>query len=154
MKILVVVGAGYIGSHMVKRLGQLCCEVTTLENLSSGYRGAVLCGDFVQGDLADTEPLADLLQPRDALCFVQSGGRIGTTTCQVLRQQRNQHSALAGRLSGCQRSESRTVAGWPALGTCTRLIVSVRRTSLRRVGSVADQADAIHRAVDVLMAGV
>jgi toxin CcdB len=36
----------------------------------------------------------------------------------------------------------------------TRLIAAVRRTSLRRVGSVADQADAIHRAVDVLMAGV
>jgi toxin CcdB len=36
----------------------------------------------------------------------------------------------------------------------TRLIAAVRRTSLRRVGSVADQADPIHRAVDVLMAGV
>jgi len=36
----------------------------------------------------------------------------------------------------------------------TRLIASVRRTSLRRVGSVADQSDPIHRAVDVLMAGV
>jgi toxin CcdB len=35
----------------------------------------------------------------------------------------------------------------------TRLIASVRRTSLRRVGSVADQADPINRAVDVLMAG-
>jgi predicted ATPase with chaperone activity len=32
MNILVVGGAGYIGSHMVKRLGQLRCEVTTLEN--------------------------------------------------------------------------------------------------------------------------
>lgn len=36
----------------------------------------------------------------------------------------------------------------------TRLIAAVRRTSLRRVGSVADQADPINRAVDVLMAGV
>lgn len=36
----------------------------------------------------------------------------------------------------------------------TRLIAAVRRTSLRRVGSVADQADQINRAVDVLMAGV
>jgi len=36
----------------------------------------------------------------------------------------------------------------------TRLIASVRRASLRRVGSMADQADPIHRAVDVLMAGV
>ncbi len=36
----------------------------------------------------------------------------------------------------------------------TRLIAAVRRSSLRRTGSVADQSDRIHRAVDVLMAGV
>ena len=53
MNILVVGGAGYIGSHMVKRLGQLGCRVTTLDNLSAGYRDAVLCGELVQGDMAD-----------------------------------------------------------------------------------------------------
>lgn len=36
----------------------------------------------------------------------------------------------------------------------TRLIAAVRRSSLRRVGNVADQGDRINRAVDVLMAGV
>jgi toxin CcdB len=36
----------------------------------------------------------------------------------------------------------------------TRLIAAVRRTSLHRVGSVADQADPINRAVDILMSGV
>lgn len=36
----------------------------------------------------------------------------------------------------------------------TRLIAAVRRSSLRRVGSVAGQGDQITRAVDVLMAGV
>lgn len=36
----------------------------------------------------------------------------------------------------------------------TRLIAAVRRSSLRRTGSVADQGDLITRAVDVLMAGV
>jgi toxin CcdB len=35
----------------------------------------------------------------------------------------------------------------------TRLITSVRRASLRRTGSVADQADRITRAIDVLMEG-
>ena len=39
-------------------------------------------------------------------------------------------------------------------GLATRLIAAVRRSSLRRVGSVADQGDRITRAVDVLMAGV
>lgn len=36
----------------------------------------------------------------------------------------------------------------------TRLIAAVRRSSLRRAGSIADQGDLITRAVDVLMAGV
>lgn len=36
----------------------------------------------------------------------------------------------------------------------TRLIASVRRAALRRVGSVTGQGDRITRAVDVLLAGV
>ncbi|MBU2761473.1 UDP-glucose 4-epimerase GalE [Acidithiobacillus sulfurivorans] len=54
MKILVVGGAGYIGSHMVKRLLQGGAEVVTLDNLSGGYRDAICGGAFVYGDIADT----------------------------------------------------------------------------------------------------
>lgn len=50
MNILVVGGAGYIGSHMVKFLAKQACAVTTLDDLSSGHRDAVLAGNFVQGD--------------------------------------------------------------------------------------------------------
>ena len=60
MKILVVGGAGYIGSHMVKMLGQSGHEVVTFDNLSKGYRGAVLSGEFVEGDLADSSQLERL----------------------------------------------------------------------------------------------
>ena len=35
LNILVVGGAGYIGSHMVKRLGAAGAEVVTLDNLVS-----------------------------------------------------------------------------------------------------------------------
>ncbi len=52
-KILVVGGAGYIGSHMVKMLVDQDYQVTTLDNLSNGNRDAVLGGEFVEGDLAD-----------------------------------------------------------------------------------------------------
>jgi len=57
MKVLVVGGAGYIGSHMVVRLLQDDVEVTTFDNLSGGYRDSVLGGDFIKGDLADTRLL-------------------------------------------------------------------------------------------------
>ena len=53
MKVLVVGGAGYIGSHMVKILCQAGHQVTTLDNLSNGYKDAVKYGDFIEGDIAD-----------------------------------------------------------------------------------------------------
>ncbi len=55
MKILVVGGAGYIGSHMVVRLLEEEADATTLDNLSGGYRDSVLGGAFIEGDLADIE---------------------------------------------------------------------------------------------------
>lgn len=53
MHILVVGGAGYIGSHMVKALSRAGHTVTTLDNLCSGHRDAVLAGELVEGDLGD-----------------------------------------------------------------------------------------------------
>lgn len=52
MKVLVVGGAGYIGSHMVKMLLSKGHEVVTYDNLSGGHCDAVLGGEFVLGDLA------------------------------------------------------------------------------------------------------
>lgn len=57
MKVLVVGGAGYIGSHMVKMLLSKGHEVVTFDNLSGGYRDAVVGGEFVLGDLADQSAL-------------------------------------------------------------------------------------------------
>lgn len=51
--ILIVGGAGYIGSHMVKMLIKSGYHVITLDNLATGYRDAVSGGDFVFGDTAD-----------------------------------------------------------------------------------------------------
>lgn len=77
-KVLVVGGAGFIGSHMVKMLGRQGCQVTTLDDLSSGHRDAVLCGDFVQGDMAD-RPLLDALLSRgfDAVMHFASFIQVG-----------------------------------------------------------------------------
>lgn len=46
MKILVVGGAGYIGSHMVVRLLQDDVEVAILDKLSVGYRDSELSRNF------------------------------------------------------------------------------------------------------------
>jgi len=60
MNVLVVGGAGYIGSHMVKMLSKAGHEVTTLDNLSNGYEDAVKYGEFVKGDIADARLLDTL----------------------------------------------------------------------------------------------
>lgn len=56
--ILIVGGAGYIGSHMNKLLAQQGKETLVLDNLVYGHREAVKWGTFVEGDLAD-ESLLD-----------------------------------------------------------------------------------------------
>jgi UDP-glucose 4-epimerase len=77
--VLVVGGAGYIGSHMVKRLWELGCSVTTLDNLYSGHRDAVLHGEFVQGDIADKHFLQEFFRARqfDAVMHFASSIKVG-----------------------------------------------------------------------------
>jgi UDP-glucose 4-epimerase len=58
--ILVVGGAGYIGSHMVKVLLGEGYHVVTLDNLSTGYRDAVVGGEFIEANLADRGQLERL----------------------------------------------------------------------------------------------
>jgi UDP-glucose 4-epimerase len=57
LRVLVVGGAGYIGSHMVKHLLHQGCDVVTFDNLSTGHRDAVLGGEFILGDLANKAAL-------------------------------------------------------------------------------------------------
>jgi UDP-glucose 4-epimerase len=51
--ILVTGGAGYIGSHVVRQLGEAGERVVTLDNLSRGFREAVTYGPLVVGDTGD-----------------------------------------------------------------------------------------------------
>jgi UDP-glucose 4-epimerase len=60
MKVLVVGGAGYIGSHMVKNLHQSNIDIVVLDNLSAGFRSSVLFGEFVEGDIQDDVLLSAL----------------------------------------------------------------------------------------------
>jgi len=57
MKVLVTGGAGYIGSHVVKQLGEAGHDIVVYDNLSTGYEWAVTYGQLVVGDVADTEKL-------------------------------------------------------------------------------------------------
>ncbi len=58
--VLVVGGAGYIGSHMVNALLGAGHRVVVLDDLSRGHRDLVPGGTFIEGDLGDRPVLEDI----------------------------------------------------------------------------------------------
>lgn len=77
-EILIVGGAGYIGSHMAKYLHGKGMTPVVLDNLSLGHKEAVKWGSLYEGNLDDQELLADIFAKHDiqavmhfaALCYV------------------------------------------------------------------------------------
>ena len=61
-EILVVGGAGYIGSHMVLCLQRAGFKPVVFDNLSKGYRDAILDAEFIQGDIADEKVVSHLFK--------------------------------------------------------------------------------------------
>lgn len=75
MKILVTGGAGYIGSHVVKALGEAGHEIVVFDNLSTGHEWAILFGLLCRGDLADRAVILDALlafRPEAVMHFAAS----------------------------------------------------------------------------------
>ena len=60
--ILVTGGAGYIGSHVVRDLGENGLYPVVLDNLSTGHREALLSGELVEGDIGDSAKVAVLIK--------------------------------------------------------------------------------------------
>jgi len=89
--VLVVGGAGYIGSHMVKLLGSTGYEVVTFDNLGTGHRDAVLYGDFVKGDLLNPADLRGLFSRRrfDAVMNYAAHCYVGESVSEPAKYYRN-----------------------------------------------------------------
>ena len=62
MNILVIGGAGYIGSCTSKALASAGHRVTVYDNLSTGHRDLVKWGPLVEGDILDKDRLCECLK--------------------------------------------------------------------------------------------
>ena len=59
--VLVVGGAGFIGSHMMKMLFQASHTCVAFDNLSTGFSDAVICGELIEGDLGEPDCIRGVL---------------------------------------------------------------------------------------------
>lgn len=105
MHVLVVGGAGYIGSHMVLMLAEQGHEVTVFDNFSTGYRDAILTGRIVEGDLADTVALERLFSSNrfDAVMHFASFIQVGESVREPLKYYRNNASNTLNLLEAMVR---------------------------------------------------
>jgi len=62
MKIFITGGAGYIGSHTAKLLGEKGHDILVYDNLSTGHEWAVIFGKLVKGDLSEKRFLSEMLK--------------------------------------------------------------------------------------------
>lgn len=78
MKILVVGGAGYIGSHVAKKLLSENHEVTIFDNLSTGLKENILPGaNFIEGDITSYEQILSALSSQEAVIHLAALKAVG-----------------------------------------------------------------------------
>ena len=78
MKVLVVGGAGYIGSHVAKALMLKGHEVTVYDNLSTGHETNLFKQNrFIKGDILDYPALVEAMRGQDAVVHLAAKKAIG-----------------------------------------------------------------------------
>ena len=105
--ILVVGGAGYIGSHLVKMLLQNDYQVTVFDNLSRGNRDAVGRAELVVGDLLDPGALKRLFADRrfDAVMHFAALAYVGESVEQPARYYQNNVAGTLNLLDAMLRAK-------------------------------------------------
>ena len=103
--ILVTGGAGYIGSHVVRQLGEAGESVIVLDNLSTGFEKAVTTGEFVEGDTADAALLDRILSEHDVDTVMHFAAKtiVPESVADPLRYYRNNTANTLNVLEACKR---------------------------------------------------
>lgn len=105
MKVLVTGGAGYIGSHIVKSLGEKGYDVIIYDNLSSGHEWAVLYGHLIQANLEDQRLLDSTFSKYsfDAVIHMSASIVVDESVRAPLKYYRNNFVNSLNLLEACER---------------------------------------------------
>ncbi len=103
MKVLVTGGAGYIGSHVVRQLGEAGHDIVVYDNLSTGHGEAVLYGGLIVGDLANRPLLNEVFaqHPFDAVLHFAASIVVPESVAQPLKYYGNNTRNTLGLLEMC-----------------------------------------------------
>jgi len=110
MNILITGGAGYIGSHIVKHFGEKTTHnITVVDNLSSGFKEAVLYGEFIEVDLADTGKIEDIFASRkfDAIIHFAANIEVEESVKKPLKYYKNNTINSANLIDMAARHQTR-----------------------------------------------
>jgi len=111
MAILVTGGAGYIGSHVVRQLGEAGEKIVVLDNLGKGFRQAVTYGQLVVGDVGDRALVQRLLAEHgiDTVLHFAAFTIVPESVAQPLKYYGNNTCATRGLLEACLEAKVRHV---------------------------------------------
>ena len=103
--ILVTGGAGYIGSHVVRQLGEAGESVVVLDDLSTGYEAAVTAGDLIVGNTGDANLLDDIFDAQriDTVMHFAARTIVPESVADPLRYYRNNTANSLVLLEACKR---------------------------------------------------
>jgi dTDP-L-rhamnose 4-epimerase len=117
MRILVTGGAGFIGTHLARRLLREGCEVTILDNFNPQVHGSArLASDIathvrvVEADVADREAVASALQGQDVLVHLAAETGTGQSMYAIERYERTNGLGTAVLLNELVNDAKRTVS--------------------------------------------
>jgi UDP-glucose 4-epimerase len=101
--ILVTGGAGYIGSHTVRQLGERGERIVVLDNLTKGFRDHVLYGDFVEGDTSDQALVSRVLAEHQVETVIHFAAHtiVPESVADPLKYYRNNTCATRNLLECC-----------------------------------------------------
>ncbi len=102
MAILVVGGAGYIGSHAARVLRRHGYEVFIYDNLSTGYRFLADGFDLVVGDIADSDRLAPVMRRVEAVMHFAAFAYVGESVENPRKYFQNNVNAALNLLNTAQ----------------------------------------------------
>lgn len=109
MIVLVIGGAGYIGSHAARALKRAGHEVIIFDNLSTGYEQLASGFELIKGDILDAKALNGALSRVDAIMHFAAHAYVGESVTNPKKYFRNNVEGGLALLNAALEADVKTI---------------------------------------------